>query len=152
MSEKPEIGDLTHIERPPLPWRPERKTECGLDADRHPTWTRDEARKLKDELGMRRFAMHVCMTCDTTADRHQMWEEDPASCIIRHAERMTLRWGRTKRGEEKRRFADELRAIATLIENHREEFDALVAEYGEVVHLKDAQRQVRMMGTGPGHA
>ena len=52
---------------------------------------------------------------------------------------MARRWG-IEPDPEKRRFADELRAIATLVENHREEFDRLVEEYGDVVDLKDARR------------
>lgn len=141
----PELGDLTHIERPSLPWRPERKTECGLDAERHPTWTREQARRIAKELGKKRFSMHVCMTCQGTAERHATWEEDPASCMVRHAQGMTLtRWGqRREASEEKRRFNDELRAIAALIAAHREEFDALVEDLGDVVDLSDRRRKSR---------
>ena len=133
--EIPELGDITHIERPNLPWRSDRKTECGLDADRHPTWTREEAFSVKADLGSRRFMMLSCMTCASTADRHTTWEEDPASCITRHASRMGTRYG--KPDTERRLFADELRAIAALVEYHREEFDALVRSLQGVVYLKD---------------
>lgn len=137
-----ELGDLTHIERPPLPWRPENKTECGLDASRHPTWTRDEALEVQERVGKRRFAMHVCMTCAPVAGRHATWEEDPAACLIRHAKKMTYsRWGRIGAPDgEKRRFADELRAIAALIDAHREEFGDLVNGYSEVVDLAEMRR------------
>lgn len=149
MSEqKPELGDLTHIERSSLPWRPEHKTECGLDASRHPTWTREEAAKLKNDLGSRRFSMHVCMTCDGTASRHQTWEEDPASCMVRHAHPLVRGWGGSGRPVEARRFADELRAIAGLIEAHRDEFDALVKSFGEVAHIDDARRQAAAWKVG----
>ena len=137
------MKDITHIERSPLPWRPERATECGLDATRHPTWTRDDAKSKRKEMGRQRFSLFCCMTCLSTMERHSTWEEDPASCLVRHAQPMALsRWGR--RGETKeevRRFADELRAIAALIERHREEFDALVGDYGDVVNLMDARRR-----------
>lgn len=151
MSEPVKLGDITHIERSPLPWRPERSTECGLDATRHPTWTRDEAAKLAKDLGRQRFSMIVCMTCFGTADRHSTWEEDPASCMVRHAQRMTQRWGR-EYAPEKRRFADELRAIATLVERHRDEFDALVGDYGEVMSIGDAQRFAATLRKGGGSA
>lgn len=135
-----ELGDLTHIERPSLPWRPERSTECGLDATRHPTWTREEAQAIAKKLGRKRFSMFACMTCSATAERHSTWEDDPASCMVRHAEKMTMRWSR-QHPEERRRFADELRAIAALIEAHREEFDALVESYGEVVDLRAHRKE-----------
>jgi hypothetical protein len=141
--EIPEMGDITHIERPSLPWRPERKTECGLDVTRHATWTRDEAVEIGKKLGRQRFSMHVCMTCMGTAERHATWEVDPASCLVRHASQMTLtRWGRSKSAtDEQRHFADELRAIAALIEAHRDEFDALILSYGEVVDLTARRRE-----------
>ena len=135
------MKDITHIERSPLPWRPERATECGLDATRHPTWTREEAQAKAKELGRQRFSLFVCMTCMGTAERHSTWEDDPASCLVRHAERMTLRWPSREADPDKRRFADELRAIAALIDAHREEFDALVRGLGEIVDLKDARRR-----------
>lgn len=137
-----EVGDLTHIERPSLPWRRENKTECGLDASRHPTWTRDEAEAVEKKIGKIRFSMHVCMTCKPTVGRHASWDEDPAACLIRHAEKMShSRWGYIKQPSDvQRRFADELRAIAALVEAHREEFDALVESYGDVVDLAERRR------------
>lgn len=135
------MKDITHIERPALPWRPEKATECGLDATRHPTWSREEAIAKSKELGRQRFAMFACMTCMSTANRHATWEHDPASCMIRHAERMTMRWGREDEPGEKRRFADELRAIAALIAAHREEFDAIVQSYADVVDLSAHRRK-----------
>ena len=137
------MKDLTHIERSPLPWRPERATECGLDATEHPTWTREEAVAKRADLGAQRFSLFACMTCTSTFDRHSTWEIDPASCLVRHAAPMALsRWGRHLEGdEEKRRFADELRAIAALIDAHREEFDALVESLGDVVDLGSRRRK-----------
>lgn len=122
------MKEITHIERSNLPWRSERATECGLDADQHPTWTRDEAIAKARQLGRQRFSLFVCMTCMSTAERHATWETDPASCMDRYASRLSLRWHPDK--AEHRRFADELRAIALLIEAHREEFDATVADLG----------------------
>lgn len=134
------MKDITHIERPPLPWRPERATECGLDVSRHATWSRQEAIAKMKELGRQRFSMFVCMTCQHTMENHATWDDDPASCMVRHAAPMALRWSADRDGE-KRRFADELRAIAALIAAHREEFDGLVQSYGEVVNLRTARKQ-----------
>lgn len=137
------MKDITHIERTVLPWRSEKATECGLDASRHPTWTREEAIAKAKELGSQRFSMFACMTCCNTMQRHPAsWQDDPASCLVRHAEPMTMRWGREDTGE-KRRFADELRAISMLIETHRDEFDALVESLGEVVDLSQQRRKAR---------
>lgn len=142
------MKDITHIERSPLPWRPERATECGLDASRHPTWTREEAAEKQRALGTQRFSMFACMTCLNTAGRHAMWETDPASCMVRHAAPMAVgMWGFPQEADhEKRRFADELRAIAALIANHREEFDALVSGLGEVVDIDSARKARRASG------
>jgi hypothetical protein len=103
----------------------------------HPTWTRDEAIAKQKEMGVQRFSLFACMTCARTASNHATWDEDPASCFVRHATPMALsRWGaRRTPTAEQRWFADELRAIAMLIEAHREEFDALVESLGEVVDL-----------------
>jgi hypothetical protein len=144
------VKDITHIERSPLPWRPERATECGLDASRHPTWTREQAKEKEKALGRQRFSLFVCMTCFCTMDRHSTWQEDPASCLVRHASPMaTTRWGRGLEPDfEKRRFADELRAISALVAEHREEFDALVGNLSEVVDIREAQRRAKILGKG----
>lgn len=125
------MKDITHIVRPNLPWRDENQTECGLDATRHPTWTRNEVRAKGKELGRQRLSMFVCMTCLGTAERHRTWEEDPASCMNRYAERMSTRWIHDN-DDERRRFRDELVAIALLIDAHRPEFDELVTGLSQV--------------------
>jgi hypothetical protein len=117
-TERLTVGDLMHIERPNLPWRAERMTECGLDADRHPTWTRDAAVAKARGMGRQRFSLFVCMTCMGTAERHATWEEDPASCLGRYTDRYRLRWNPAD--DDRRRFADELRAVGLLVEARRE--------------------------------
>ena len=124
-----ELGDLTHIERAPLPWRTARITECGLSAERHPTWTREEAHEIRKRLGVTRFVMHACMTCNLASNRHATWDTDPRACIMRYAG--------DRRHDE---FVHELRAIATLIERHREEFDTLVADHANTVDIGDVRR------------
>lgn len=120
---------LHHIERSNLPWHDERKTECGLDPRGVPTWTRDEAIAQAHKLGRQRFSLFCCMTCTNTVERHSTWDKDPASCLVRYAERNTLRHSRYRPNEsaEADRFAAELRAIAAMIEQHRDEFDERVA-------------------------
>lgn len=135
------MKDLTHVERSLLPWRRERITECGLDASRHPTWTREAALTKAKEYGRQRFSLFVCMTCWQCVERHATWDEDPASCMVRHAEPMRA-WGGPS--EQKRLFADELRAIAALIETHREEYDHMVKSFGEIVELRSATARARL--------
>lgn len=127
--------DVTHIERPPLPWRAERATECGLDADRHATWTREAAIAEMNKLGEQRFALFVCMTCWQTARRHSTWDENPVSCLERYC--LKFKWEREPEKARRRRFADELRAVGLLVEAHREEFDRLVDGLGDTSDLGD---------------
>lgn len=136
------MKDITHIQRANLPWRDERVTECGLDASRHPTWSRAEVQAKQKKLGKQRLAMLTCMTCLSTYERHTSWEEDPASCMLRHAQGNTRRWVRNP-SPEQRAFSDELRAIAMLVEAHREEFDSILADLRDVVDLSQARRQAR---------
>lgn len=137
----PRIRDITHIIRSNVPWRSEVVTECGLDATKHPAWSRDEAIAKARELGAQRFSLFVCMNCKSTAERHATWAQDPASCLSRYTEKYQIRW----RGEspEARLFNDELRAIALLVEAHRAEFDDLVAGLGATDSLSEARRRVR---------
>ena len=128
------VKDITHIERANLPWHSERLTECGLDAEIHPTWTRAEVTERAHEWGVQRLSFSVCMTCWGTFERHSSWEDDPASCMVRHAMGQTLKWG--GRTPEKIAFANELRALAALAERHRDEFDALCRDLGDVVDLR----------------
>lgn len=131
------MKDITHIERSNLPWRDERATECGLDRDRHPTWTRDEAIAKAREMGKQRFAMVVCMTCMNTAERHRTWDEDPVSCMDRYASR----WN----DHDRPKLTAELRAMALLVEVHRAEFDDAVTALTTATPMADlrAARKAR---------
>lgn len=115
------MKDVTHIERPNLPWRDDHLTECKLDATRHPTWTRAQAAAQARDLGQQRFAMVVCITCMNTSQRHRTWDEDPASCLDRYVAPV---WGVPD--DEQIRMTNELRAIGLLVAAHRGEFDATV--------------------------
>ncbi len=136
---------VTHIERSRLPWHSERVTECGLDVTRVQTWTRDEAIAKARELGRQRFSLFACMTCTGTVERHRTWEDDPVSCMERHCGK----WSYRHEEDGYRKFSAELRAIATLIDNHRGEFDAIVAALLEAPAL-DARRLARRRRLGGG--
>lgn len=127
---------VDHILRPRLPWRDADApaiTECGHNAAKTQTITREEFFSRQHDLGKQRTAMMTCMTCSGTVQRWGTWEDDPRLAIGREVE-----WERSgpyyARGEAKarnergQRLKDELLAIAALIESHREEFDALIAE------------------------
>lgn len=141
---------IDHIERPPLPWRAERKTECGKDnAGR--VITRAEFYDRVMEQGQQRAAMGVCMTCWSTAQRHaggygyatkeqrrhvfvNAWETDPSAVLTRYVV--------VHRNE---RITQELRVIAMLVEAHRAEFDEAIAGIDASPSLAQ-QRQKRSEG------
>jgi hypothetical protein len=120
---------VDHILRPRLPWRDNEgaMTECGYDASKVSTITREGfERRLKD-LGQQRTAMVTCMTCSSTAGRWKDWDSDPRQALGREIE-----WergggfrARTDRGQ---RLKDELEAISALIDAHRNEFDGIIRE------------------------
>ena len=79
-------------------------------------------------MGRQRSAMITCMTCSETVRRWATWEADPRLALGREIEweAGSAYWrARNDRGE---RLKDELLSIADLIEAHRGEFDALLAE------------------------
>src|SRR5690349_10474914 len=108
---------VDHIERPSLPWRENGTvTECGYDASKVKTLTREEFFSREKELGQQRTAMLTCMTCMNTAKRWGRWADDPRLALQREIE-WEVRWSREQRGQ---RLKDELLAMAALIEAHRE--------------------------------
>lgn len=118
---------VDHILRPRLPWRGDESaiTECGYDASKVKTLTREEFFQRRKELGERRTAMLTCMTCSDTTRRWKTWEDDPRQALERE---ITWEWGGGYHAREDRgvRLRDELFAIASLIEAHRDEFAGLV--------------------------
>lgn len=119
---------VDHILRPPLPWRSEGDmTECGLNAAKVNTLTREAFAARLKEYGQQRTAMITCMTCSDTARRFGTWEDDPRRALHREIEWETRGghyWSRDERGV---RLRDELNSIAALIEAHREEFNAHIS-------------------------
>lgn len=118
---------VDHILRPALPWRIGEPgiTECGYDASKVKTLTRDEFNERVKDLGKQRMAMVTCMTCYDTAKRWGTWEDDPRRALDRE---ITWEYGGGYRAREDRgsRLRDELVAIAALIEAHRDEFDTTI--------------------------
>ena len=135
---------VDHILRPRLPWRSDDGvTECGYDASKVRAISRGEYIQRRKDVGVTRSAMLTCMTCAQTAERWCSWEDDPRGAIGREVEWERGRWGEGKRGQ---RLKDELFAIADLIEQHRDQFDALVSERQqrrEWLAKKDALKRER---------
>jgi hypothetical protein len=116
---------VDHILRPQLPWRTDAGiTECGYDASKVSSLTREAFFARLKDYGQQRTAMLTCMTCAETAKRWGTWQDDPRKALEREIQ-WECGWSRTERGQ---RVRDELTAIASLIEAHREEFDAAILQ------------------------
>jgi hypothetical protein len=131
----PEALPMEHVERAPLPWRDETLTECGLPTAGHPVLTRDAWTDKVRTLGQQRAAFTTCMTCWEAARRNASWAEDP----VRALNRATSDWRRQDI------LADELRAIALLVDAHRDEFRETLAGLADVGDLA-ARRRARRSG------
>jgi hypothetical protein len=114
---------VDHIMRPRLPWRAveDAITECGYDATKVKTLTREEYSARVKELGRQRIAMFTCMTCMDTNARYAHWADDPRQAMSREIA-WEICWGREINDREQR-LRDELFAIASLVEAHKDEFD-----------------------------
>lgn len=113
---------VDHIERPSLPWRKHEEclTECGILAIKIRTLTRNDFQRRLKEWGDHRTAITTCMTCVDAARRWTDWETDPRQALERE-----INWegcGRWQRNSRGTRLRDELKAIAVLIQSHKEEF------------------------------
>jgi hypothetical protein len=120
---------VDHILRPRLPWRSDEGaiTECGYDATKVKTLTREEFSQREKELGKQRTAMLTCMTCADTARRWGTWGDDPRLALQREIEweRGPYRW--RSKSEHGTRLRDELVAINTMLETHRDEFLSILS-------------------------
>lgn len=76
---------VDHILRPRLPWRGDEGaiTECGYDASKVRTLTREEYFQRLKDLGRQRCALLTCMTCADTAGRWGTWADDPRLALER---------------------------------------------------------------------
>jgi hypothetical protein len=139
---------MDHIERPSLPWRTEARTECGRErAAVESVLTRGQAmRKIKDQ-GKQRAALSTCMTCMTTASRYVEWAWSPADVMAREVHDYSPYAPTGPRVELINR---ELRAVAALVEAHRDEFDAYMAGLAAAVPIEVLrQMRSRRVSNGP---
>lgn len=126
-----------HIIRADLPWRKAGLTECGRRIETVEGWTTmTEIADRVRRLGKQRTAFTVCMTCYSTGWNYQTWEQDPLDVMRRH----TVRYGRDNDND---RLRAELRAIAALIEAHRDEFDDYISGLAETIDLASRRRRAR---------
>lgn len=121
---------VDHILRPTLPWRSPDDgaiTECGYDASKVSTLTREQYFARLKDYGQQRTALCTCMTCANTAQRWGTWDDDPRLAIEREIqwEQPQYRRFKDQRGQ---RLRDELVAIEAIIRQHPELFAAIVAE------------------------
>ncbi|MCP2256290.1 hypothetical protein LY13_005080 [Prauserella aidingensis] len=130
------MSDLDHVLRPPLPWRQDRMSECGR-AEPQQAITREEFVQRVRQHGQKRAAMTTCMTCWETTERWPSWETDPVGAIAREF------YGRHGRARDSDRLRDELRAIAALVEEHRDEFDGYLTGLAQTSSLDQHRRQRR---------
>ena len=134
MSDEP----LDHVLRPVPPWRDQLVTECGRPTnDLASVLTRSDFIAKVARLGKQRSSMTTCMTCWETSTRHADWAKSPSEVIARDVHGYAMRKTETVLDRE-------LRAIAHLVDNHREEFDGLLDGLGRVDDLADARK--RRMG------
>lgn len=124
---------VDHILRPRLPWRSPSEqaiTECGYDASKVKTLTREQYAARLLEYGKQRSAMVTCMTCSQTYERHPTWEEDPRLAVSREVQWEVQWWTAVQGSRETNgcRLKDELLALASLAAAHPEEFAAAIAE------------------------
>lgn len=133
---------VDHVLRPKLPWRDEQDiTECGYDASKVTTLTREEFIARRKEMGEQRTAILTCMTCKDTAARWHDWDTDPRAAIQREIE-----WehrGRWSRDDGRERLAFELRAIAALIDAHHDEFKQEVAKLRGVAEWQATKKETQ---------
>jgi hypothetical protein len=143
----PDVLDLDaphrHLVRAAPGWRRPDQTECGRPiADVVTVVTRDEARQLITKYGKARSAFILCQAC-ILHEKGVTWDNDPIATLFRELE--SVRFARYsedggRRGARHEQLTRELRAIATLIEAHREEFDTLIGDLGGAIDLQKHRR------------
>lgn len=134
-----------HVVRAQLPWRTDQLTECGRELNDVASFiTRDQLIGRVKEHGQQRTAFTVCMTCWTTASSHRYnWNSDPIATIAREASRCGGSYGHASPSPERSQLVAELRAIAALIDAHRDEFDGYITGLAETTSLTAARKARR---------
>lgn len=120
-------GPLRHLRRAAPPWSSQARTVCGRPLDDVAAWLPfEEAKALFGKVGHVRAQFLFCQTCLSMHGYRQetptRWEEEPDKVVADWAGRSN--WRHTADGEQTRA---ELRALAFLVDAHREEYDAAVA-------------------------
>jgi hypothetical protein len=123
---------VDHILRPRLPWRPPTDpavTECGYNAAKVSTLTREQFTARLKEYGRQRASLLTCMTCMQTSERHPTWEQDPRLAVAREVQWEVQWWNASMppRDTNGHRLKDELTALAALAAAHPDEFQKLLA-------------------------
>lgn len=132
---------LQHVARPVPPWRTaDPLTECGLAITFSGVLSRGEFVTKIRQQGKVRGAMTTCMTCWNTAQNWPTWDQDPVKMVSRECSPFDARKTETIRLE--------LRAIASLVDAHREEFDGLLAGLSQTVSMDDLRRRRARRGRG----
>ena len=134
---------LDHVARPNLPWRHDVLTECGLtEMSAQRVLTRAAFEDKVKRQGKTRSAMTTCMTCWQTASRWKDWSQAPSEVMRREMPA----WSSPLHPHN--RLDAELRAIAALIEAHREEFDGFLRGLAATSDLdtRRAMRRRRIVG------
>ena len=135
-----ESEECDHVARPNVPWRTDRFTQCGQHIDDVASvlsLADLESRIQRD--GHAQTVITMCRTCWDSRDTAR-WESNPVGVVAREAVRVGIGSREPSTRPEARRFNDELRAIAALIEAHRSEFDAYLNELDASTHLTDRRR------------
>lgn len=127
---------LEHVARPLIPWstRPG-LTECGRKVnDVAAVIDLDTFRVKLNRQGKTRAAMTTCMTCWTRLQYGaHSWEKHPVETLDRDLGRY----------DERAVIAVELRALAALVEAHRDEYDDLIRGLQDTGDLAQRRRAKR---------
>ena len=133
--------ELEHVARPNLPWRTDRFTLCGEDGG-HVSSLLSLA-DLDARIQRDGNASTAAITCRTCWDGREtaLWESNPIGVIAREAVRAGIGSREPSARPEARRFVNELRAIAALIEAHHGEFDGYRTALDATTNLTDHRRR-----------
>lgn len=122
-----------HVLRAKLPWRNEELTECGRPvSDVASTITIGSFMVRLKKYGQQRTAFTMCMTCWHTCGHQAQWSTNPVGVMHR--------WTERARDREGDRMTTELRAVAALIEAHRDEFDQFITDSAHVTDLAERRK------------
>ncbi|MDO8391035.1 MAG: hypothetical protein Q7V57_11140 [Actinomycetota bacterium] len=143
-------ADLHHITRTNLPWRDATRTVCGKPISQYRpdlVITLADAQSMQRRLGQQRFALAICMTCANNVGHWAEWDANPIMRFQRE-----INGNGMGRDRDDQVVENELRAVAALIERHREEFDDMVTALsdGSVITMQQLRRNRQTKEAGRG--